>query len=550
MTTLRTYQREAIDALYSYFELKKGNPLVVIPTGGGKSHVIATFVYEVLSNWPGQRILILTHVRELIEQNHEKLLMHWPKAPCGVYSAGLGARDVMQPIIFAGIQSAFRRGPELGKFDLVLIDEAHLVPKKGEGMYRQLLEHMRKRNPFLKVIGFTATPYRLGSGRLDRGDGAIFTDIAYDVGVMRLVREGFLSPLVARQVGHDGEIDTAGVKKSGGEFAAWDLERAAMREGLVEDAVDEIVRLGAERRSWLLFGCGIDHARRIATALDARDVSNAVVVGDTPGPDRAAAIAAFKRGDTRALVSVGVLTTGFDAPQTDLIALLRPTQSAGLYVQMMGRGMRPAAGKTNCLVLDYGQNVRRHGPIDRIEPPEERKGTGDPQASPVKTCPACQTIQHLSARVCELCGHEFPAPSLQHDTEADFAQPLSGPNSPQWRKVDAVSYRQHVRVGAASSLRVDYQIGMLRVSEWVCIEHDGFARQRAVSWWKLRSGSPVPSKVNEALAVQAELRVPTHVQILRDGKYERVTGYRWAKADGEAEAGDARAARGAAASSA
>ena len=170
MTALREYQRAAIDSVLSYWADGGENPLVDMATGTGKSVVIATLVRELVERWPDLRIVMLVHVKELVEQNAKALLRAWPQAPIGINSAGLGRRDKRSQILFASIQSIFRETPAtIGKRDLILIDEAHLVPKSGEGMYRTFIDAMKVDTPDLQVAGFTATPFRLDSGRLDRG---------------------------------------------------------------------------------------------------------------------------------------------------------------------------------------------------------------------------------------------------------------------------------------------------------------------------------------------------------------------------------------------
>ena len=168
---LRPYQRAAIDAIYDYFGRASGHPVVVIPTAGGKSLVMAEFIREVLEAWPDQRILIITHVRELIGQNHAELLRLWPEAPAGIYSAGLKRREIDAQILFAGIQSIHRRAYDVQRADLILVDEAHLIPRRADTMYRRFLGDLATINPYLKVIGLTATPFRLDSGVLHEGPG-------------------------------------------------------------------------------------------------------------------------------------------------------------------------------------------------------------------------------------------------------------------------------------------------------------------------------------------------------------------------------------------
>jgi len=522
MLTLRPYQQAAIDAIYGYFAERTGHPLIVIPTAGGKSLVMAAFIEGVLRAWPDQRILVVTHVRELITQNHAELIGLWRDAPAGIYSAGLGRRDLGARILFAGIQSIHRRAYDVQQCDLVLIDEAHLIPAASDTMYRRFLDTLARINPQLKVIGFTATPYRLDSGMLHEGKGALFTDIAFEVSVRQLIDDGYLCPLVSKAA--ETRLDVSGVGSRGGEFIPSQLQAAVDLPEITEAAIDEVARLGADRRSWLVFCAGVEHATHVAAAIRSRGFSAATIFGDTPKLQRDRIVAAFKRGEIRALASMGVLTTGFNAPGVDLIAMLRPTKSTGLYVQMAGRGTRLAPGKANCLVLDFAGNVARHGPIDAVKP--KRPGAGDGMA-PVKICPDCQSILATAVRVCPDCGHAFPPPVVKVEAQASTLAILTT-GTPQWLRVDGVGYRAHEKPGGRPTLQVDYQCGLVRHREWVCFEHTGYARQKSVAWWRQRApGTPVPSTVTEALARSRQIAAPTEIAVRPQGRFTEIVSARF-----------------------
>jgi DNA repair protein RadD len=523
MLTLRPYQQAAITAIYGYFQTHTGNPLVVIPTAGGKSLVMASFIEGVLKAWPGQRILIVTHVRELIAQNHAEMIGLWPDAPAGIYSAGLGKREAQARILFAGIQSIHRRAAEIGHTDLVLIDEAHLIPGKSSTMYRRFLDALKAINPALKVIGLTATPFRLDCGMLHEGQNALFTAIAYEAPVRELIDAGYLSPLVSKQPAT--RLDVSKVGTRAGDFIARDLAAAVDQDAITRAAVAEIIEHGRDRESWLAFCSGVEHARHVAEEFGRQGISCRTIFGDTPKDERDAILAAFKRGEIRALASMGVLTTGFNAPGVDLIALLRPTQSAGLYVQMVGRGTRLAPGKENCLVLDFAGNVRRHGPIDLVRP--KRPGDSAGGEAPTKVCPLCESIVALSATECPDCGYEFPAREVKIAPTA-ATLPVLSPKAPQWLQVSGVSYTRHDKRGGRPSLKVTYSYGLTSYQEWVCFEHQGYARRKAEDWWRKRApGHPVPCSVNEALALSRSLARPSHISVRPSGRYFEITGYRF-----------------------
>lgn len=522
MLTLRPYQQAAITSIYGYFESHKGNPLVVIPTAGGKSLVMAAFIEGVLKAWPDQRILIVTHVRELIAQNHAEMIGIWPEAPAGIYSAGLGKREAQARILFAGIQSIHRRAQEIGHTDLVLIDEAHLIPGDTSTMYRLFLDGLARINPALKVIGLTATPFRLDSGMLHDGKNALFTDIAYEAPVRDLIDAGYLSPLVSKQPAT--RLDVSKVGTRAGDFIQRDLAAAVDKEAITRAAVTEIIAHGRERKSWLAFCSGVEHARHVAEEFGRQGIICSTIFGDTPKEERDAIIAAFKRGEIRALASMGVLTTGFNAPAVDLIALLRPTKSAGLYVQMVGRGTRLAPGKENCLVLDFADNVRRHGPIDLVRP--RRPGEAGGGDAPTKVCPECDSIIALAATECPDCGYVFPAREVKIAPTA-ATLPVLSPKV-QWLPVHGVSYSRHDKLGGLPSLKVTYSCGLKSYSEWVCIEHQGYARQKAAEWWRKRApGCPVPLTVDQAIAEAARLARPSAISVRPSGRFVEISGHRF-----------------------
>lgn len=530
-TQLRTYQSAAIDSVLSYWANGGGNPLVDMATGLGKSVTIADLTQRLLAEYPGMRVLMLVHVKELVSQNAAALLRLWPQAPVGIYSAGLGRRDTSQRIIFASIQSVYRRAKELGPFDLVLIDEAHLVPSAGEGMYRALLTSLREMRPDLRVAGFTATPFRMDTGRLDDGDDRLFDEIVYSYGIAKGIDDGWLSPLISKRGAT--EIDVSGVAKRGGEFVSGTLEAAADDDAITRAAVSEIIEFGQARRSWLVFCAGVKHAHHVRDEMRLQGVHAETITGDTHPGDRQRFIDDFRAGRLRCLTNANVLTTGFDAPALDLIALLRPTLSPGLFVQMMGRGTRLAEGKDNCLVLDFTGTCRRLGPVDTITVDRRPGKKGAPDAAKVsdvraKECPTCKTLAALNARTCVVCGHEWTMDRARHEAEADDVAILSRDlrNQPP-EDIPVVTWmaRRHKKEGSPDSLRVTYSAGLMSYPEWVLFEHRGPGRFRAEKWWTAHGGQlPVPECVGDALERWAELRQPSAIAVRKNGKWHNVVG--------------------------
>lgn len=537
---LRHYQRTALDALWSYWDANEGSPLVVAPTGSGKSVLIAAFVREARERYPGTRFLIVTHVKELIAQNFRAMLRAWPTAPAGIYSAGLGQRSTSNPITFCGIQSVHAKARSFGFIDLLLIDEAHLLSRRSDSMYGKFIAALRAVNPALKVIGFTATPYRLDSGRLDKGPNRLFDGIACEIPILDLVEQGHLAPLVSKAT--KLELDTSAVHKRGGEFIETELQKAVDTNSATEAACREITAYGTNRRSWLCFCAGVEHARHVADALRASGVAAAHVSGDMAAGERDRILGAFLSGQLKAVANANILTTGFDHPPLDLIAMLRPTLSAGLYVQMLGRGMRPSEGKTDCLVLDFARNIERHGPVDAVRIKEPGAGGGP---APVKTCPECSSILHASVRVCPDCGFAFPLfdPDAKLQETASTAAVMSRDVTPEWIKVQGWRLVEHVKAGSSpswKSVRIEYCCGLQVHKEWLNFDHPlgSFPRTKAERWWHShldnKSASSTPTSVMDALKRQGELRAPSEILVRRNGKYFEVASRRFARQTEEA----------------
>ena len=743
---LRDYQQKSIDMLYKWFaDNKTGNPCLVMPTGSGKSHIVAALCKDAVQQWPETRVLMLTHVKELIEQNYEKMLQHWPDAPVGIYSASVGQRDLSKNITFAGIQSIRNKAIECGHIDIVIIDECftgdtmvstpvghkridkvcngdivynaigtgaveavsvrksqtiykvrlsngieikttnahpfftakgwvnaenleqgdclfsvqdmrrmwrddsakntrrwqspgekvirddavllnilleekrkfdvdswgerkdvsnikedwtqafacrgererddcaasydvknfggwvgarigdpdknskktkaisnllqgryreqrydggyryrweeplrekgcirskerrfsevirvesvtvekqggdinvynlqisghpsyfangvlvhncHLVSHKAEGGYRTLIDRLTTINPALRVVGLTATPYRLGHGMIT-DKPAIFDALIEPVTIDELVAAGYLAKLKSKAT--QIRLEVSGVKKRGGEYIESELQQCVDTESNNSAVVREIIDVGISRRHWLIFCAGVDHAMHVRDKLVEYGITAECITGETPKKERERIIQQYKAGEIIALTNANVLTTGFDYPDIDLIAMLRPTLSPGLYVQMAGRGLRVKSDGGDCYVLDFAGNVATHGAITDITPPKKGgKGEGD---APVRVCPECQEILHISVKTCPECGYVFPAPEPKKMVLRD--DDIMGKSG---IKMEVTDWRWNKHIGRASNvemINVSYYSGLSShvVREYICINHGGYAGQKAV----------------------------------------------------------------------
>lgn len=522
---LRPYQQSALEACWDYLRLRPGNPALVLPTGAGKSPLMAALARDAYTNW-NARVGIIAHSQELVAQNFDKFRKVAPDLPAGIYSASLNRRDRFDPILFLQIQSVADRVDELGDFDLLLVDEGHRIPLAGEGRYRKFIEACRARRPHLRVVILTATPYRLqGRAVPICGPTYIANEIAYEARIPDLIEQGYLCPLTSKQ----GEApDLSGVRLKNGEYDECQLADAMMR--LVERTADDLCARAAERNAWIVFCVNVAHAEAVRDALNRRGIPTGLVHGGTPKGEREATLDAFQHGRLRALVNVNVLSEGFDAPHIDCVAMLRPTKSPGLYYQQVGRGFRLHPSKTNCLVLDYAGNVLEHGPVDQIKVRTPRgKATAQVETGKAKECPTCSALLAFGVRTCPDCGHVFSHAAPDHLDRPVNAPVLSTERERviNTHRVDSVKYARHAgKNGKPDSLRVTYQCGLRRISEWVCLEHGGTARTRALEWWIRRDPVNAPPRtVEEALGRAYALPVASSITVDETDKYPQVIGH-------------------------
>ena len=392
MFKLRPYQREAVDATLAHFRASRRPAVIVLPTGAGKSIVIAELARVALG-----RVLVLAHVRELVEQNHAKYVGLGLDA--GIFSAGLKRKDSTQKTIFASIQSLARAPDEVfADFSLVVIDECHRVSTEGDTQYLQVIEKLRKYNPNLCVLGLTATPYRLGFGwiyeyhvqnKMIRSEAdRFFKSCIFELSISFMIKHGFLTPPISID-SPVAAYDFSSLRENGQAFVQAQIDKLlADQKRITPLIIHNIVEMAEDRHGVMIFTSSVNHAREILRALPPR--VSAMVVGDTAPQERDDVIAAFKSRRLKFLVNVSVLTTGFDAPHVDVIAILRPTESVSLYQQIVGRGLRLSEGKRDCLVLDYtGQGHDVFQPeIDETRPNPKAKIVDVP-------CPACGLVNQF-----------------------------------------------------------------------------------------------------------------------------------------------------------
>lgn len=356
MYKLRPYQQEAVDNTLHYFRKKRDPAVIVLPTGAGKSLVIAE-----LAKIAKGRVLVLTHVKELVEQNHAKYESYDLKA--GIYSASLNRKEKNQKVIFGSIQSVANAEEDFFHgFTLVIIDECHRVGDDQESQYLSVINKLKDINQGLCILGLTATPYRLGlgwiyeydhNGEMKTQENRFFKRCVYELPISYMIKNKYLTQPVKVDLpvtSYDfSQLTNKGRMYTTAEVENLLKEQKRLTPLIINNIVD--ITENYDRKGVMIFSSTVNHAKEILSYLPQDDAE--IVLGDTDINERDRIVNDFKARKFKYLVNVSVLTTGFDAPHVDVIAILRPTESVSLYQQIIGRGLRLDSNKKDCYVLDY-----------------------------------------------------------------------------------------------------------------------------------------------------------------------------------------------------
>lgn len=543
MLKLRYYQKQAVDSFFDYTARNWGkHPIIVLPTAAGKSLVQAYIVKKMLE-YNDTRILLITHQKELIKQNYLELRENFDNdlfLDVGIYSAGLNCRDTSNRILFAGIQSAYEKAWELGFFDVILLDECHLLPHKGEGMYRTFMAEMQKINKDVVIGGLSATAYRMKEGLLTQGEGALFHDICHETSIKELIDpthyknidgKQYLCKLVSKNA--DNKVDLSNVHIRAGEYKTDEMQFAFQKDDLVCKAVKEIKEYTINRKKVLVFTAGIDHCEEVVKKMNDQGMDARCVHSKQSKEINEKNIEDFKMGYFKYLINVNTLTTGFNEPGIDCVVLLRSTLSPGLYYQMVGRLLRIFIGKEDGLVLDFGHNIEHHGPIDKIEIKKKKDGTTVIETAPQKECPECRHLINLSIMECPECGYLFPQKD-KHEDEASEANILSEWIKPEEMDIEYVEYYRHKKTGKPDSLRVDYYVNdFLKYSKWVPLENPK-GQYFSLKWLKEVTDLEI-NTVSDALDNCEKFKVPSQIIVDFNEKYPKITGFIYEEKEPEEE---------------
>ena len=516
---LRPYQERLTDLTMSALDHDTARPIVDAACGAGKSLIISAVADRILKQNPkGGAVLVVTHRAELVKQNHAKLPAHLRGT---IYSASVGKKDMSGQVIFANIQSIIKRWHKLPTLSAILIDECHVASK----MYAEFIANVLTVSANVRIIGFTATPFNGGGVWLHMlKEHRIFTGTCGKVGIGELLLEGYLAPLTPYTTGTRLSTDGVRFDQRSGDFNAKDLQAAVDVPELVLRCTNEITSIFKDRKSVAVFCSGVEHAEHVALALGDRAV---VVTGDTPKKDREHRLAEFAAGRVKYMVSVDVLTTGWDVAGIDGIACLRPSQSPLVWMQLLGRGMRPHPGKEDCLVADFTHNAEFFGPIDEIEGRPPKNSLGD---APTRICENCYNIILAGLRICPHCGHEIEfaerQPNLDPETGLLVSGIITDERGLRWYPIHDVTYELRTTAAGSEAVVAQYMSPGRKypvAEDYYCLfDHRTNVSRRAMDKWLKRCLIPgAPTNARDALA-RADLggmRIPRMVALKAGSKY-------------------------------
>lgn len=570
MYQLRAYQQEAVDCTVKHFQTTKDPAVIVLPTGAGKSLVIAK-----LAQVAKGRVLALAHVKELVEQNHSKFISYQLEA--GIFSAGLNKKQISQKVIFGSIQSVARANDDFFKdFNLLIIDECHRFCSSEETQYGSVVDKLKRSNPNICIVGLTATPYRLGTGWIyqvnsfnvqQTKEERFFKKCVYELSIKYMIKHKYLSPPVKIDIPVTS-YDFSELTESGRMYTLSEVEKVLTKQKrltplIVKNIVDITEKY--QRNGVMIFSSTIKHAQEILTYLPENQAK--IIIGDTESIERDHIIGQFKKKEFKYLVNVSVLTTGFDAPHVDVIAILRPTESISLYQQIIGRGLRLHKEKQDCYILDYtgiGHDIyapqitdkrpSQESEIVQVSCPQcdfenhfwgkmsedgevlehyGRKCKGaiynenDNSYHPCnylfrfKICPNCQSKNDISARSCEVCQ------SILIDADSKLKQARLSKNA-HILKPDSIEVNKKQDKSGNSFLEVKYyDFDAKYLSEAHYLNNSTALKKFNVNFLRSHMKKPELSShfetIDDVVSYQKLLRKPAYVIARKQGKFWRIT---------------------------
>ena len=549
---LRPYQLRTLDTAWEALQFKH-NVLLVAPCAAGKTILFSKIIQRLLRENAAFRALILTDREILVTQSRDKLAGVAPElaADIGVVCASVTTtKELDRRVTIASRQTLINSLNSFPPVQLVIVDECHLMALPTEDDYEPdqfsaIINKLREYNPNMRLIGCTASPYRLNSGYIFGGEnrpGSLpyFDQIDAQITTAELLAGGYIAPLVGRaEANEDFASDLANVGTVAGEFNIGQLSSMMCKVTHVQSCVDAWKKYASDRKKTLVFCCTIEHAEAVAAAFNEAGIKAAAIHSKLSPLDEQIRLAALEHGTMQVFTSVAKLTTGLDVVDLDAGILARPTKSTSLYQQCVGRFQRLAPGKGDALIIDLvGATTDFGTDLDnlRVAVPRWAEGAGEPIT---KICPGentdgtvCGKSVHASLFYCPFCGYEFERPEVVEGELTDLKKvEFNKKPEPETYDVAHVDYDIHESKKSGKFLiKVTYACGLnLVFNEWICLKdfYEGYAVAKAEDWWAERTDEDFPASVEEFMFLSGCLAKPLQITVQREGKYNRVVGAVW-----------------------
>lgn len=544
---LRPHQIRALDDLWTALQCET-SVLLEAPCAFGKTIVLSKIIQRLLRENPGFRVLVLVDREVLATQTQDKLLAIAPELTLdvGIVCASVAkTKDPHKRVTIASRQSLVGMLNRFEPVHLTVVDECHLMAICKEGQseppdqFGKIIQTLREYRPTMRLLGVTATPYRLNDGHIYGDKNApgclpYWSQVHHRCTVSELQSEGYLVPLTGKTVTpQQWKDDIQNVGTVAGEYNLGRLSDLMERGIYIQAAVDAWQQHASDRKKTLAFCVTIQHAEKLAAAFNAAGIPSLAIHSELDDLEAYAHMQALKDGTAKVFCSVAKLTTGLDVVDIDCILMARATKSTALYKQKLGRGQRTAPGKTDCLVIDLVGNNHEHGTdLDRLKVRWNRGGGKAGEASS-KECPDCAADLHLAIRVCPECGYEYP----RNEKEAEAPEMIDaeyGIQPPEEMQVLEMFMTKHMSKQTGKNLlkirlEMKNQFGsMVTGYLWLCFPEDGYsgyAVEKGKKLWYVLSGSDrYPASVAEALSDdwRSEIVTPSTAIVDVSGKWPEV----------------------------
>jgi DNA repair protein RadD len=543
---LRPYQVRILDATWAAMQ-HKHNVLIVAPCAAGKTVLFSKITQRLLRENSAFRVLILVDREILVTQSRDKLhsiapeLSHEVGIVC---SSVTTTKELDRRVTIASRQTLINCMEQFAPVHLCIVDEAHLmsIPREDKptpDQFAEIVCKLREYNPNMRLVGCTASPYRLGGGYIHGdqnkpGSRPYFDQVDAEVSTKEMLAAGYLAPLVGRaNTGSTMQADLKNISIVGGEYNLGQLSSMMCKSTHVQSCISAWREYAWGRKKTLVFCTTIEHSETVAAAFYAAGIPSVAIHSKLTPVEESIRMTALERGTMQVFTSVAKLTTGLDITDLDCGILARPTKSTALYKQIVGRFQRLAEGKTDALIIDLvGATTEFGTDMDNLKVNVPRDASGE---TPFKICPGenengtvCGQSVHASLRYCPHCSYAFP---VDEAVEAKIGKlekvKFNDIQEPESYTVSHVSYEVHESRNTGKHLiKVTYQCGQFsKFNEWICLPdfYNGFAVQKARDWWDQRTEEPFPQTCEEFIFLADNLMQPAVVIVVKEGKYDRIT---------------------------